>query len=295
MTLELVHRLATDDSPATKRDSGERAPACRPEHEPRRPDDGHRLVQPEPGTPFEVSPLPHLYHQYAGHDLNRDMYMLTQKESQYIARLAWQDWLPVHVAGSAPDEQQRRPDVRDAGGRSDQPERSSADLPVERHPRPVAGGGARSGGQGRHHLQLDLHELLAGTRWRGAAGGTTRSACSPKSPAPGSRRRSSSFAPAPGSPARPTAGAAAGSAPRFDSAPLLPPTDIVAAHRVSAAVDGRPLDAQGHRRLQLIATDGAARNGGRSARDDPAADLRDQPADRRRAPARRAHGDPDRP
>ena len=55
------------------------------------------------GTPYESSPLPVLYHPYAGHDNNRDMYMLTQKESQYMAQLAWHDWLPVGVAGRAPD------------------------------------------------------------------------------------------------------------------------------------------------------------------------------------------------
>jgi hypothetical protein len=46
------------------------------------------------GTPFEGSPLPSLHHPYVGHDSNRDMYMLTQKESQYLARLAWHDWFP---------------------------------------------------------------------------------------------------------------------------------------------------------------------------------------------------------
>ena len=46
------------------------------------------------GTPYETSPLPVLYHPYVGHDNNRDMYMLTQKESQYIAQVAWHDWLP---------------------------------------------------------------------------------------------------------------------------------------------------------------------------------------------------------
>ena len=33
---------------------------------------------------------------------------------------------------------------------------------LERHPRAVAGRGARSRGQERHHLQLHLHQLLAG-------------------------------------------------------------------------------------------------------------------------------------
>jgi hypothetical protein len=94
-TLELVHRLATEDSPATRNILENVLLVLVPSANP----DGHVMVadwfQRNLGTPFEVSPLPHLYHRYAGHDLNRDMYMLTQKESQYIARLVWHDWLPT--------------------------------------------------------------------------------------------------------------------------------------------------------------------------------------------------------
>ncbi len=94
-TLELVHRLATDESAATKRILDNVLLIIVPSTNP----DGHVMVTDwfyrNVGTPFEVSPLPHLYHKYAGHDLNRDMYMLTQKESQYIARLVWHDWLPA--------------------------------------------------------------------------------------------------------------------------------------------------------------------------------------------------------
>jgi hypothetical protein len=46
------------------------------------------------GTPWEDAPLPELYHRYAGHDLNRDAYMLTQPESRYLARLLYREWLP---------------------------------------------------------------------------------------------------------------------------------------------------------------------------------------------------------
>jgi hypothetical protein len=46
------------------------------------------------GTPWEDAPLPWLYHRYAGHDLNRDAYMLTQVESRHLARLLYREWLP---------------------------------------------------------------------------------------------------------------------------------------------------------------------------------------------------------
>ena len=148
---------------AREEDPRQRDLPARAEPQPGRPDHGDRLVQQEPRAPSSrTSPMPWLYHPYVGHDNNRDMYMFTQKESQLTARLLWHDWFPAvwldeHQMGSS-----RRAHLRDAGDRSDQPERAPADLPLERHPRPGAGGGARGGRQGRHHLQLDLHQLLAG-------------------------------------------------------------------------------------------------------------------------------------
>ena len=45
------------------------------------------------GTPYEVSPLPHLYQKYVGHDNNRDAYMLNMVESRVVAR-TWLEWEP---------------------------------------------------------------------------------------------------------------------------------------------------------------------------------------------------------
>jgi hypothetical protein len=94
MTLDLVHHLATDDSPATRKILDNVILLLVPSLNP----DGQMLVTDwfdrNLGTPYESSPLPVLYHPYAGHDNNRDMYMFTQKESQYIAQVAWHDWLP---------------------------------------------------------------------------------------------------------------------------------------------------------------------------------------------------------
>jgi len=95
MTLDLVHHLATDDSPATRKILDNVILLLVPSLNP----DGQILVTDwynrNLGTPFEASPLPVLYHPYAGHDNNRDMYMFTQKESQYMAQVAWHDWLPA--------------------------------------------------------------------------------------------------------------------------------------------------------------------------------------------------------
>src|SRR5438034_169138 len=94
MSLELVHRLATDDSPAVKKILDNVIFLLIPSLNP----DGQIMVtdwfNKNVGTPFEPSPIPYLYHPYVGHDNNRDMYMFTQKESEHTARLLWQDWFP---------------------------------------------------------------------------------------------------------------------------------------------------------------------------------------------------------
>ena len=94
MTLELVHRLATDDSPATKKVLDNVIFVLVPSLNP----DGQIMVtdwfNKNAGTEFANSPIPFLYHPYVGHDNNRDMYMFTQQESRLTARLLWNDWYP---------------------------------------------------------------------------------------------------------------------------------------------------------------------------------------------------------
>src|SRR4051812_2907259 len=94
MALEMVHQLATDDSPATKKILDNVIVLLVPSLNP----DGQIMVTDwfnlNLGTPYESSPIPFLYHPYVGHDNNRDMYMFTQKESQYMAQLAWHNWFP---------------------------------------------------------------------------------------------------------------------------------------------------------------------------------------------------------
>jgi hypothetical protein len=48
------------------------------------------------GTKYEGSSLPGIYHQYAGHDNNRDFVNLSQADTRVISRLFSRDWLP-HV------------------------------------------------------------------------------------------------------------------------------------------------------------------------------------------------------
>lgn len=61
--------------------------------------DGMNLLaewyHPNIGSPYEVSPMPRLYHIYAGHDNNRDSYLANLAETQIITRLVNQEWFPV--------------------------------------------------------------------------------------------------------------------------------------------------------------------------------------------------------
>jgi Zinc carboxypeptidase len=94
MTLELVHRLATDSSPRVKHVLDNviflLVPSLNPDGQVKVVDWYNRNL----GTEFEGSPMPWLYQKYVGHDNNRDMYMFTQVESRLAAKLLWHDWFP---------------------------------------------------------------------------------------------------------------------------------------------------------------------------------------------------------
>ena len=150
MVLELVHRLATDDSAATKKILDNVILLLVPSLNP----DGQIMVtdwyNKTLGTPSEASPLPFLYHNYTGHDNNRDMYLFSQKESQMAAQILWHEWFPTiwldehHGARAVRAFYPCRPPT-------DQPERRPAHLPAERRLRqcrPPPG----SRGQNGHHL-----------------------------------------------------------------------------------------------------------------------------------------------
>lgn len=94
MSLELVYRLATEDSPTIRKildnDIFLLVPSLNPDGQ-IMVTDWYNKVQ---GTPNEASPLPWLYHEYTGHDNNRDMYLFSQKESRMAAQVLWHEWFP---------------------------------------------------------------------------------------------------------------------------------------------------------------------------------------------------------
>jgi hypothetical protein len=53
--------------------------------------------RPNTGTPYEAAPLPWLYQKYAGHDNNRDWFMLNLEETRHTARLLFREWFPQIV------------------------------------------------------------------------------------------------------------------------------------------------------------------------------------------------------
>jgi Zinc carboxypeptidase len=92
--VELVHFLATSDDDATL-DQLRRAvviviPMLNP--------DGHRLVvdwyNRYKNTPFDGAPMPWPDHKYAGHDINRDAFMMNMAESRNLARFFYAEWHP---------------------------------------------------------------------------------------------------------------------------------------------------------------------------------------------------------
>ena len=95
MVIELVHDLATSDSPRVKKILDNTVLLLVPCLNP----DGEIMVtdwyNKNLGTPSEASPLPYLYQPYTGHDNNRDMYLFSQPESRMAAQVLWHDWFPA--------------------------------------------------------------------------------------------------------------------------------------------------------------------------------------------------------
>lgn len=102
---ELLYELATTDDPQTLAVLRDVVIILIPSLNP----DGHELVvdwfNRQQGTAFEAAPMPWLYHKYAGHDINRDAFMLNLAENRSIARFFYKEWHPqvfltMHQMGS---------------------------------------------------------------------------------------------------------------------------------------------------------------------------------------------------
>ena len=94
---ELAHYLATDESAETRHIRENVIVLVMANMNP----DGLNIVADwymgNVGSPYELSPIPELYHPYIGHDNNRDWYMFTQAETRAVARQLYHEWFPQIV------------------------------------------------------------------------------------------------------------------------------------------------------------------------------------------------------
>jgi hypothetical protein len=97
MAMQLAYNLASDNSARTKEILASTVLLLIPSVNP----DGIDIVtdwyRKTLGTKFEGTSPPVLYHRYAGHDNNRDWFMLTQSETQMVSNLFWREWFPEIV------------------------------------------------------------------------------------------------------------------------------------------------------------------------------------------------------
>lgn len=90
----LAHHMATDESEETRRFRDDVVMLLMPLMNP----DGHQIVvdwyRRNLGTPFETTRPPEVYHEYVGHDINRDWFMIRQAESKAVSRVIYEEWYP---------------------------------------------------------------------------------------------------------------------------------------------------------------------------------------------------------
>ncbi|MGH9629190.1 MAG: M14 family zinc carboxypeptidase [Bryobacteraceae bacterium] len=94
---ELAYRMLTGESEEVKRIRRNvillQVPVINP--------DGHEMIvhwyRKNLGSMYELAPLPMLYQKYAGHDNNRDWFMMNLRETRNVSRLLFEEWFPQIV------------------------------------------------------------------------------------------------------------------------------------------------------------------------------------------------------
>ncbi|GBD94741.1 zinc carboxypeptidase [bacterium BMS3Abin05] len=93
-SVELVYRLATTKDPKILKILNRVILLLIPSLNP----DGQQMVvdwyRKTVHTPYDGSPLPRLYHYYAGHDDNRDWFMFNLQETRLVANVLYKEWFP---------------------------------------------------------------------------------------------------------------------------------------------------------------------------------------------------------
>src|SRR5687767_291036 len=97
MSMQFAYELATEQDPETRAILQDTILLLIPSPNPDGVDIVANWYRKTLGTPYEGKEPPELYHHYAGHDNNRDWFMLNLKETQLVTRLLWQEWFPQIV------------------------------------------------------------------------------------------------------------------------------------------------------------------------------------------------------
>ena len=103
--MELAYRIATDESELYRKIRENVVVLMAPSLNPDGQDHVTEWYRETVGTPYEASDLLKLYQYYAGHDNNRDWFMLTQAETRIVTEQLYRVWKPqvywdVHQQGS---------------------------------------------------------------------------------------------------------------------------------------------------------------------------------------------------
>lgn len=97
MSMQLAYQLASDDTAETRRILDNTIILLIPSSNPDGTDIVTNWYRKTLGTPAEGSIPPELYHHYAGHDNNRDWFMLNLAETQVVTDLFYKEWFPEIV------------------------------------------------------------------------------------------------------------------------------------------------------------------------------------------------------
>ncbi|MHC4538986.1 MAG: M14 family metallopeptidase [Planctomycetota bacterium] len=106
MTMELLYDLATGTSPEIEDILAKAVIVLIPSANPDGLDKVIDWYERSLGTPWEGTGMPWLYHKYAGHDNNRDWFMLNLQETRLVTRVIYRQWLPnivydIHQMGNS--------------------------------------------------------------------------------------------------------------------------------------------------------------------------------------------------
>ncbi len=106
MAMELLYDLATGTSPEIEQILEKTVIVLVPSANPDGLDKVIDWYERSLGTPWEGAGMPWLYQKYAGHDNNRDWFMLNLQETRLVTQVIYKQWLPnivydIHQMGNS--------------------------------------------------------------------------------------------------------------------------------------------------------------------------------------------------